>query len=154
MFLWGCNVGLSGRPGTGDSVDVSREGANVAILHRPIGAKDAAPRGYIGARSGSAKKSCEFCNFSGAGVFSCQLNPLLYMNSSKLSFALIAVAILGIAFNLAGIALGFFSPLAFSAVVISWALLLAIRDYSSQAPLPRPAAIKVAPTSLRYPLAA
>ncbi|MBP8257807.1 MAG: hypothetical protein KAX37_10810 [Opitutaceae bacterium] len=76
------------------------------------------------------------------------------MNSSKLSLTLVAIAILGIAFNLAGVVLGFFSPLAFGAVVISWALLLAVRDYAPQAPLTRAVQAKAAPASLRYPLAA
>lgn len=76
------------------------------------------------------------------------------MNSSKLYLTLVAIAVLGIAFNLAGVVLGFFSPLAFGAVVVSWALLLAVRDYAPQEPLIRAVQAKAAPASLRYPLAA
>lgn len=94
-----------------------------------------------------------FLQLFGAGGVFVSTEPL-NMNSSKLSLTLVAVAVLGIAFNLAGVVLGYFSPLAFGAVVVSWALLLVVRDYASQAPLSRPAPIKVAQTSLRYPLAA
>ncbi|MBP7142523.1 MAG: hypothetical protein KBA71_11495 [Opitutaceae bacterium] len=76
------------------------------------------------------------------------------MNSSKLSLTLVAIAVLGIAVNLAGVVLDFFSPLAFGAVVISWALLLAVRDYAPRAPVLRPARIPATPAPLRYPLAA
>ncbi|MBE7537915.1 MAG: hypothetical protein HS122_05845 [Opitutaceae bacterium] len=70
------------------------------------------------------------------------------MNASKFSLFLVAIALLGIGFNLAGVLLGFFSPLAFGALVISLSLLVAVRDYSSQRP-----GLALADTTVRTPRA-
>lgn len=76
------------------------------------------------------------------------------MNASKFSLILVAIALLGIGFNLAGVLLGFFSPLAFGALVISLALLVAVRDYSPRRPGLAIADATVHTSRARLPLAA